>query len=215
MISMEGKVPVLIEKVLQFLYTDDYTLPELVPGDTPEPVRNTPITMQPSDTNASSDPSASSHPSDRPQQTELPASQTAPAITSWDSPYFHLRMYGEADYFNIEALRQRALKYFRASFLKNTDNLSFAAIIKELYSERADYRPLRGIAVKAIVDNLSTLSRDGNPFLGRELLQLVPGFTVDLCLETVPLAKSANSNSRAGLSSSSFGTQPGRNNSYW
>lgn len=116
-------------------------------------------------------------------------------------------MYGEADYFEIEALKQKALFSFRISFRRDPDNVSFTDIIQELYSERADYQPLKDIAIKAVVHNLPALSRNDDPFLGREILQLVPEFTVDLCLELVPLAKSVDFSSRLRLPSSLLETQ--------
>lgn len=117
-------------------------------------------------------------------------------------------MYGEADYFKIEALKQKTSNDFRLSFRACPGSLGFSGVIQKLYSEHADHQPLKDIALKAIRDNLSVLSRDEEPLLRHELLQLVPEFAIDLCLETVAPAKLTHSGPRVVLVSSSLDTQP-------
>lgn len=48
--------------------------------------------------------------------------------------YFHVRMYGEADYFMIDDLKRRAEAHFCALFISSPERESFAETIEELYS---------------------------------------------------------------------------------
>ncbi|KAJ5986481.1 hypothetical protein N7451_010846 [Penicillium sp. IBT 35674x] len=77
--------------------------------------------------------------------------------------YQRARLYAEEDYFAIVDLKRRMMEEFRSSFFpyqpngplsasvrSQVDADTFAEIIKEIYSERADYRELR----KVVIENL-------------------------------------------------------------
>ncbi|KAK9847944.1 BTB/POZ fold [Penicillium brevicompactum] len=65
------------------------------------------------------------------------------SLTDCHPCYFHLRMYGEADYFLIKDLKIRAAENFRDSFENCSEKQILARVIKELYSTNADYRDIR------------------------------------------------------------------------
>ncbi|GLA00612.1 hypothetical protein AnigIFM60653_009362 [Aspergillus niger] len=99
--------------------------------------------------------------------------------------YFHVRMYGEADYFMIDDLKIKAEEKVLASLVNCSEVDSFSQIIAELYSGRADYERLRKLALKVIVDNLPTLRKGFTPVINAKLMESVPDFAVDLCLPTI------------------------------
>ena len=99
--------------------------------------------------------------------------------------YFHVRMYGVADYFMIDDLKSKAEAYFRASFMDCPERESFAGMIQELYSTQANYEELRQLAIQLIVDNLSNLRIGRTPVIDAELMKSVPHFTYDLCQATL------------------------------
>ncbi|GLA44642.1 hypothetical protein AnigIFM63309_004556 [Aspergillus niger] len=99
--------------------------------------------------------------------------------------YFHVRMYGEADYFMIDDLKTKAKEKFLASLMNCSEIESFSEIIAELYSTRADYGKLRKLALKVIVDNLPSLRKGFTPVIGSKLMKSVPDFAIDLCLLTM------------------------------
>lgn len=120
---------------------------------------------------------------------EMTAEESIPSLTSCHPSYFHVRMYGEADYFMIDDLKARAMAYFRASFMDKPENESFSDVIKELYSMRANYRALKEVAIEMIVNNISTLRNGASPVLDQSLMKSVPDFTFDLCLATLDAVK--------------------------
>ncbi|GKZ97221.1 hypothetical protein AnigIFM59636_011974, partial [Aspergillus niger] len=77
--------------------------------------------------------------------------------------YFHVRMYGEADYFKINDLKIKAKGKFLASLMKRSEKELFSEIVAELYSTRANYGRLRKLALKVIVDNLPSLRKGFAP----------------------------------------------------
>lgn len=99
--------------------------------------------------------------------------------------YFHVRMYGEADYFMISDLKTKAKAQFLASFMDNPKRATFADTIEELYSTHADYQQLRQLAIEVIVDNLPNLRKGLFPVIDSRLMKAVPDFTLDLCQATL------------------------------
>jgi hypothetical protein len=77
--------------------------------------------------------------------------------------YFHLRMYGEADYFMINELKSKAEARFCAALGDFPDKESFAEVVKELYSSRAKYCELKKLAINVIVDKLPDLQKGFTP----------------------------------------------------
>jgi hypothetical protein len=99
--------------------------------------------------------------------------------------YFHVRMYGEADYFMISDLKTKAKAHFLASFMDHPKRTTFADTIEELYSTQADYLQLRQLAIEMIVDNLPNLRKGLFPVIDTRLMKAVPDFTFDLCQATL------------------------------
>ncbi|KAJ5377366.1 uncharacterized protein N7496_004775 [Penicillium cataractarum] len=99
--------------------------------------------------------------------------------------YFHLRMYGEADYFMIDDLKRKAEAHFYASFMSSPKAESFTETIEELYSTRANYLELRQAAIETIIANLPSLRSGPMPVITSELMKSVPDFTYDLLQATL------------------------------
>lgn len=79
-------------------------------------------------------------------------------------------MYVEADYFMINDLKSKVEVHFCASFMSSPERESFAEIIEELYSSRANYQKLRHVAIEKIVGNLPNLRHGRRP---RSLISMV------------------------------------------
>jgi hypothetical protein len=60
----------------------------------------------------------------------------------------------------------------------------FADVIKELYSQRANSQALKTLEIDVVVHNIPSLQRF-QPASDSELLEAVPSFAIDLCLETL------------------------------
>lgn len=99
--------------------------------------------------------------------------------------YFHIRVYGEADYFMIDDLKRKAEVHFCASFMSSPKAESFAETIEELYSTQANYHELRQAAIGMIISNLPNLRSGPMPVITSELMKSVPDFTYDLLQATL------------------------------
>ncbi|KAL5333676.1 BTB/POZ protein [Aspergillus crustosus] len=209
-ICLDNTDPVLIERVLEFLYTGKYTLGHLTPeardpqldSDT-ERANESLITstseghapnqlasneeeaageiIEHSSKNTAQDPLDENYPSDQEGAMD-------PNIDPWAKChpcYFHMRIFGEADYFMINDLKDIAKEQFCTSFMECSERDLFAEIIKELYSDRANYQGLRTLAIEVVVNNLPSLRKGFSPVIDSELLEVVPNFAVDLCLATM------------------------------
>ena len=99
--------------------------------------------------------------------------------------YIHMRIFGEADYLMISDLKDRAKEQFCESLRGCYDRKFFAEIIKELYSDRANYQSLRKLAIDVVIDNLPNLRKGFAPAIDIELMKAVPDFAIDLCLATL------------------------------
>lgn len=104
----------------------------------------------------------------------------ADTLTDCHPCYFHVRMYGEADYFMIDDLKSKAEVHSRASFMNYPDRQSFTETIQEIYSTQGNYQELRRLAIQMIVDNLSSFRTGLTPVIDPELMKSVPDFTYDL-----------------------------------
>jgi hypothetical protein len=97
--------------------------------------------------------------------------------------HFHVLMYVQADYFQIDSLQTRAEKYFRASFLDWRDRRSFKATITEIYTStpESDQR-IRNAVVALTINNLATLRSGIEAILDDEFLKRLPAFAADLSI---------------------------------
>ncbi|KAL2859768.1 uncharacterized protein BJX67DRAFT_376056 [Aspergillus lucknowensis] len=187
-IRLDNTDAVLLEKVLEFQYTGNYSVGRLIP-ETQDPQLNCDtgleeatdeITIHSSEIIAQ-DPMRGSDQSDREDAVESvidPSAECHPC-------YFHMRVFGEADYFMISPLKDKAREQFPTSFTDCSEKDLFAEVIKELYSERANYQELKTLAIDVVVDNLPSLREGFSTAIDSELLEAVPKFAVDLCLATM------------------------------
>ncbi|KGO75168.1 Uncharacterized protein PITC_057890 [Penicillium italicum] len=208
-IYLDERSPILIEKVLEFLYTGDYTLKRLAttpvhPGtegaerqEINTRVENGPVLDSSSEESESTEgPVDGSAVENKPAPIdENPAEELfeqgvelepiVDKLADCHPCYFHVRMYGEADYFMISDLKTKAKAQFLASFMDNPKRATFADTIEELYSTHADYQQLRQLAIEVIVDNLPNLRKGLFPVIDSRLMKAVPDFTLDLCQATL------------------------------
>ncbi|KAI2687588.1 hypothetical protein CBS147326_6534 [Penicillium roqueforti] len=186
-IHLDEQDPILIEKMLEFLYTGNYTFrsrtpksPETVDGEAhaDEPMIESPLpTELAMNESAPNDETLS----EQRDTVEL----VADTLAECHPCYFHVRMYGVADYFMIGDLKSKAEGHFRASFMDCLERDSFAEMIQELYSTQANYQKLRQLAIQMIVANLPRLRTGRTPVIDAELMKSVPDFTYDLCQATL------------------------------
>lgn len=95
-------------------------------------------------------------------------------------------MYGEGDYLLVEGLKTKAQTYFTddlsESFTKgNLKKETLDETMKEFYSDRANYGPLRSIAIRKVVENLGIFFTKDSLLL-RDSMKSIPDFTFDLCM---------------------------------
>ena len=112
----------------------------------------------------------------------------------YHSCYFHMRMYGEADYLMITDLKSEAKGRLCAALKNFPDKESFAEVIKELYSSGAKYDELKELAIEVIVNNQPDLLKGFTPVIDSSLLKSVPAFASDLFLPTAEKYVEAPSN---------------------
>ncbi|KAJ5752828.1 hypothetical protein N7520_009745 [Penicillium odoratum] len=130
------------------------------------------------------------------------------SLTDCHPCYFHLRMYGEADYFMIEDLKIKAAENFRDSFENCSEKQILAQAIKELYSTNADYRDIRKLAKGLIVKNLRELQGGLTPGIDYDLLKAYPAFAAELCIATMEEYLSMSSSLRQALPLSTVAYKP-------
>ncbi|KAJ5663392.1 hypothetical protein N7507_004123 [Penicillium longicatenatum] len=65
------------------------------------------------------------------------------------------------------------------------DGDTFAETIEEIYSTRADYRELRKVVMENVKGNLYFLRRGSSPMISSKLMKSNPDFTYDLCEVTL------------------------------
>ena len=99
--------------------------------------------------------------------------------------YIHMRVFGEADYFVISDLKDRAKEQFCETLRDCYEKKFFVEIIEELYSNRANYQSLKEPAIAVVIDNLPGLWKGFAPAIDIELMKAVPDFAIDLCRATL------------------------------
>ncbi|CBF73627.1 hypothetical protein AN7973.2 [Aspergillus nidulans FGSC A4] len=209
-ICLDNTDPVLLEKVLEFLYTGNYTVRRLIPeAQDPQLNSNTEcakeslimsiskvhapdqlasqveeatneISMRNSE-NIAQDPIGGSNKSDQEDAVEPvinPAAEYHPC-------YFYMRVSGKADYFINSSLEDKAREQFRTSFTDCSERDLFAEVIKELYSEGANYQDLKTLAIDVVVNNLPSLQKGFSTAIDSQLLEAVPNCAIDLCLAII------------------------------
>ncbi|RAL01447.1 BTB/POZ domain-containing protein [Aspergillus ibericus CBS 121593] len=166
-IEIQDLKPILVEKTLQFLYTGDYTTKSDLPSNSPTEKFGRTSTLS------------------------SPVSQSFPVhlVTQADdlcTARFHVRMYAQGSYFQVDALKAKAKEHFAKAFLENVDRGVFAAIVEEVYTSTVSSdRGLRDIVVEKIMKFLPLLMVAPSPLVDGFVLGLVPEFAVDLCLASL------------------------------
>ncbi|KAJ6126262.1 hypothetical protein N7471_010755 [Penicillium samsonianum] len=214
-IHLDERSPILIEKVLEFLYTGDYTLERLAttsmhPGTESAKRQEIHTGFENGLVLDSSSEACCMHnstaemerlvgrssaekkpapideiPGKDPFEHGVALEPVGDILADFHPCYFHVRMYGEADYFMINDLKAKAKAHFLACFMDNPKRKPFADTIEELYSTQADYRQLRQLAIETIVDDLPNLRKGLFPVIDSRLMKAVPDFTYDLCQATL------------------------------
>ncbi|QKX59218.1 uncharacterized protein TRUGW13939_06350 [Talaromyces rugulosus] len=158
-IELGDQDPIVIRKVLQFLYTGDYT-----PGINRDEEKEI-----------------------NPEQSSEEPSQDGTSPPEYQRDFtacqFHVRMYVQADYFQIDGLKSKTERYFRASFLDRLNRESFEAVITEIYTltpESDDQ--IRDAAVALTMDNLDILRNETEAILLDEFLKRLPAFAADISI---------------------------------
>ncbi|OOF92886.1 hypothetical protein ASPCADRAFT_399142 [Aspergillus carbonarius ITEM 5010] len=156
-IEMNDAEPILVEKTLQFLYTGDYTIKR-------DMLNSMEMFGQPSTPGS-------------------PASQSVcPNLGEQTATRFHVRMYAQGTYFQIDALKAKAKEHFARAFLEDPDTWAIAATVDEVYkSTLVSDQGLRDVVTEKIMKFLPLLPVGPKPSVGDYIFKLVPEFTVDLC----------------------------------
>ncbi|QMW36974.1 hypothetical protein G4B11_000210, partial [Aspergillus flavus] len=109
-IMLDNRDPTLVRKMLEFLYTGDYTY-----GIQTNSNMEVQLKPQPE------------------EPLETPAKSSS-ANTTIGQSHFHAQMYAEGEYFQIPSLKTKAKQYFQNSFMESPTRESFASAIIEVYS---------------------------------------------------------------------------------
>ncbi|KAF3387313.1 hypothetical protein F1880_000091 [Penicillium rolfsii] len=206
-IRFPGKHPAVMEKVLEFLYTGDYTL-NLETGLSSEASSS----LNSKDQQSSSSATGSfvvvdsfSNPARR-RLSQSISSIDAPvgnnngdieALPTKNRAIFHARMYEEGDYLLIEGLKTKAQANFTTDLTKSLrkESPKIAALdetLEVLYSSRANYYSLRSIAIRQIVENIKVVSvKHGVPL--QNSIKSIPDFAFDLCMALIRERRSPKS----------------------
>ncbi|PYI07400.1 hypothetical protein BO78DRAFT_282698, partial [Aspergillus sclerotiicarbonarius CBS 121057] len=162
-IEIKDVKPILVEKTLQFLYTGDYTMKSDMPSSTEKFGQPSPLAS--------------------PASQSLSASfQTQTA--DFCPARFHVGMYAQGTYFQVDALKAKAKEHFARAFLEGP--VTIAATVAEVYrSTVASDRGLRDVVIEKIMKFLPLLTAGPVPFIGVHILKQVPEFAVDLCLASL------------------------------
>ncbi|KAH1393365.1 hypothetical protein V6000_004593 [Aspergillus fumigatus] len=169
-VILEDRDPILVRKMLEFLYTGDYTF------EAP----NAKGSFESENTSGEV-----SH-TDLDQDLQVSQGETSSAHPRTDQAFFHAQMYAQGAYFQIEGLKMKAKEYFRESFMRFTDRESYTSAVLEVYGSTEDHdRGLRDLVVQMTTDNLLLLRANNNPILDGTFLEAVPNFMLEICLSAL------------------------------
>ncbi|RAL01446.1 BTB/POZ domain-containing protein [Aspergillus ibericus CBS 121593] len=157
--------PVLIRKMLQFLYTGSYTVDTygLTIPDLPNERPNTMVKA------------------DYPDRGDYPDEDIY-------TPCFHAMLYAVAVFYEIPKLEEETIKNFRQSLWQIREKEGFqAAVIEVYYATNPSERKLRDCLVEMVIRHLEFFYRKGNEpqILDHEILDYVPEFCRDLCIASM------------------------------
>ncbi|KAJ5725553.1 uncharacterized protein N7483_006910 [Penicillium malachiteum] len=112
------------------------------------------------------------------------ADRSWPPLTICPPTYFHARVFGDADFFMMDELKQQALAKFRIALRGINELWKVELLISELWSKNANYTQLRPILMASILHHHSR-AHDHFKGVSREFLDSQPGFVSDFCLSMV------------------------------
>ncbi|KAE8392509.1 hypothetical protein BDV23DRAFT_170833 [Aspergillus alliaceus] len=178
-IRLNDRDPMLVRKMLEFLYTGDYTYEA---SNARGSFDSENISGELSHTYLDKDLQADTGTevfTDIQGETSSANPRTGQAI-------FHAQMYAQGAYFQIKGLKIRAKEYFQESFMEFPDRESFTSAVLEVYGSTEGHdRGLRDLVVQMTTDNLMLLRANGNPILDGTFLEVVPNFMLEICLSAL------------------------------
>ncbi|KAK2853272.1 hypothetical protein FQN49_005239 [Arthroderma sp. PD_2] len=167
-IELHNDEPVLVEKVLDYLYTLDYEAEAL---ETPADRLSNDEALEPYTVSATVE--AISDP---------PSAPAAPAL---DPLSFHIQLYSLADRLFIHSLKFLSRQKAELELFRRLNCDTFALAVIEIYNSTPEYdRGLRDMIVRMTAEHLVTLRRDAEawPRIQDDIFKKVPEFTRDLLL---------------------------------
>ncbi|GIK02037.1 hypothetical protein Aspvir_006080 [Aspergillus viridinutans] len=175
-IQLDDRDPMLVWKVLEFLYTGDFTYEASGDFNAENVSEDLPQTDLATDLQEDAGTEVISH----------SEGNTSSANPRTGQAFFHAQMYAQGAYFQINGLKIRAKEYFEKSFKEFPDRESFTSAVLEVYGSTGGYdRGLRDLVVQMATDNLVLLRASENPILDGVLLEAVPNFMLDICLSAL------------------------------
>jgi hypothetical protein len=178
-IRLNDRDSILVRKMLEFLYTGDYTYEA---SNARGSFDSENISGERSQTYLDKDIQADTGTK---VFTDIQA-ETSSANTRTGQAFFHAQMYAQGAYFQIEGLKARAKEYFQESFMKFPDRESFTSAVLEVYDSIEGHdRGLRDLVVQMTTNNLLLLRANDNPILDGTFLEEVPNFMLEICLSAL------------------------------
>lgn len=171
--------PVAVEKMIQYMYTLDYS-----PAEKGDEKAKAADAHDDKTSIRSSNPEEAKESNSRkceeahPNQ---PAESLAGTSRRSESLFLHIRVYALAHCLLIPGLKTLARRYFYESLRQHLDSDTFGLAIQDVYcSTPYEDRGLRDLVIKVALDNLRTLTSTG--VLSSSLLRKVPDFASDLSM---------------------------------
>ncbi|OXV07290.1 hypothetical protein Egran_04945 [Elaphomyces granulatus] len=164
--------PLLVEKMLEYLYTLDYTVCDQLNPVTEDSTKPCPIQPKPADTDDN-----------------LTIVTTDGASSDYDTLSFHILMYSLADRLFIRGLKALAKVNVVRELEQRLNAECFPSAVTDIYNSTPPHdRGLRDIAVDTTLSHLAELRRkdeSGQAALPNSLLKQIPDYTYDLSVSMI------------------------------
>lgn len=161
-----------MERVLEFLYKGQYTPPEKAKEPQNQASASSPPAKR-AKVVIPTAPVATSNANIASSKTIEKGSTSVTVVPN--EACFHAAVLAEADYFMIPKLKMQAKERFNGTFVVQNRS-HFAETVKEIYSSRANYAPLKAAILRHLFDSPWRMSW----LVDDKLVKLVPDFGVDL-----------------------------------
>ncbi|KAJ5729076.1 uncharacterized protein N7483_003584 [Penicillium malachiteum] len=169
-IDIKESEPMLLKKVLSFLYTGDYDFAEERKAH--KEAKESKGTKRSADGDLIKAPAT-----DKLTEEEMKMMEAHPA-------YLHYRVYAEADYFMVDDLKAKAGTYFEETTMaKRLPADTLLEMIEEIWADGPNFTEVKEAVVADCVRNLRYYQRGRQPMLTSEFLEEHPQFATALCLE--------------------------------